>query len=414
MSLDRIDPPELPRPVGLRARGRRNRAHRLPGRADGAGRGRPDRPRGRRRPVRAGAGQPADRPARGRRRARAAGRADHLPGRRRRLPRARRRDRRGLAAAGRLAVPGDGRRRRHPPLGPRRAGRAAGHRAAADRPGLIIAPRGGVSCVILGSGGAAHGQHQQRPSGHVLPRPAAAAGAVAAAAVRAARAALPRPAERGPGAADRPARRPAVRARLGGGLELRRAAGAGAPGGRGAGRGPRPGPGQPGAAARAERAVAGRLLARGAAGRRRRGGHHADAAPGRAGPDRRALPTQPGPLPPRPRRRAAGPADRVLRRRRRADRALRGPRAAAPRGGHRGRRRRPARLHLRHHRPSEGDHAPAPRRAGHRRHVRPAPGPDLPRRRGHRHAADRVHVRAGRAGGVPAAGRARARCCWTG
>ena len=80
--------------------------------------------------------------------------------------------------------------------------------------------------------------------------------------------------------------RPPVRARVRDRLELRRAARTRPPGGRRARAGPRPGPRQPGAAARAERAVAGRLLARGAPGRRRRGGHHADAA--RAASSRRS------------------------------------------------------------------------------------------------------------------------------
>ena len=88
----------------------------------------------------------------------------------------------------------------------------------------------------------------------------------------------------------------------------------------------------------------------------------------------------------------------------RADRPVRRARSVAAGRAHRGRRRGPARLHLGHHRPAEGHHAPAPRSAGHRRHVRPACGPDRPGRPGHRHPADRVHLRAGRPGGVPAAG----------
>ena len=148
-----------------------------------------------------------------------------------------------------------------------------------------------------------HGQHQQRPSGHVLPGPAAAAGAVAAAAVRPARAALRRPAERGPGAA-RPARPTTGRALRGSGVawsygELRAQAHRVAavlvadlglvPGNRVLLRGPN----EPWLVA----CWLGVLLAGGVAVATMPMLRRAELAP-----DRRALPTQPGPVPPRLRR----------------------------------------------------------------------------------------------------------------
>ena len=210
-----------------------------------------------------------------------------------------------------------------------------------------------------------------------------------------------RPAGTGPAVPAHPRRR---------GVELRRPARAGEPDRARPGRRPRPGAGQPGAAARVQRAVAGRVLVRRAEGRRRRGDHDAAAARRRAGHDGADVPAGGRPV-----RRAAdrgpaegghpGPPDGDLRRRGRPRGAPGGGAGRLRRRRHRGRRRRPAGLHLRHDGAAEGDHALPPRRAGHRRHVLRAPAAPASRRRVHRVAADRLHLRARRPGGVPAAGR---------
>ena len=78
----------------------------------------------------------------------------------------------------------------------------------------------------------------------------------------------------------------------GGAVDVRRAAGARRPVAARAGRGPRPGPGQPGAAARPEQPLAGRLLARRAEGRRRRRSRRCRcSAPRRAAVDRATSPS---------------------------------------------------------------------------------------------------------------------------
>ena len=103
-----------------------------------------------------------------------------------------------------------------------------------------------------------------------------------------------------------------------------------------------------------------------------------------------------------------------LDRARRPDRPGRGEAGRVRRRRHRRRRRRPAGLHLRHHRPPQGDHALPPRRARHRRHVLGARAAPRTRRRLHRLPADRLHLRPRRPGGLPAARRAPAPCCWSG
>ena len=137
-----------------------------------------------------------------------------------------------------------------------------------------------------------------------------------------------------------------------------------------AGRRPRPGARQPGAAARAEHAVAGRLLAGGDHRRRRAVATMPLLRPGELRVDRRDHPARAGavrrPVHRRSDRRAARPADRHLRP---AD-DLADRRHRAVRGGRdRGRRRRAARGHLRHHRRAEDHRALPPRRAGDRGHV---------------------------------------------
>ena len=187
-------------------------------------------------------------------------------------------------------------------------------------------------------------------------------------------------------------------------LELRRPAAGVQPDRPGAGRGPGRRPRQPGAAARAEQPVAGRLLVRGAAGRRRGGGDHAAAAGRGADRDLRDRPGQPGALR-QPVHRASWPrrtrpgcgSSRTGRDDPGDLAALAARKPAGCDGGADGRRRRRHdRVHLRHHRPAEGHHALPPRRAGDRRHVLRARAEAAAGRRVHRHAAAGLHVRPGR------------------
>ena len=194
MTLERINPAELARPSGfahaVRATGTVT-VH-LAGQTaldrDGA-----DRRGGRRRAVRAGAGQPADRAARGRRRPRAPGQPDDLHRRRPRLPGARPRDRAGLAAAGRHATtrrwpasasPGCGTTRRWSRCRAPRRSRPADARRVSDRVG---SPRG--ACSRAGGprvrvAAARTAPRRRRPATAAAAGPAAGPGRGSAAAAR--------------------------------------------------------------------------------------------------------------------------------------------------------------------------------------------------------------------------------------
>ena len=199
------------------------------------------------------------------------------------------------------------------------------------------------------------------------------------------------------------------------GLELRRSGRHGQPDRGRADRRSRPGARQPGTAPRAEQSVAGCLLVRRPAGRRRGGRHDAVAARGGADHHLRHRPGEPGPVRRQVHRRAqrgagAGTADADLRRGR-PGRARQPQRTGQPQARHlhRGqdgrRRRRADRVHLGHHRAAQGRHALPPRHPGRRRHLLGARAQADRRRRLHRHSAAGVHVRARRHADLPDPGR---------